>query len=249
MNDGTLNSAAFGVLVEGTSAPDSSLGSSGLTTPLAIYGFGGDDNLFGGTGNDSLFGGAGNDSLRGNAGADLLSGGDGNDTLNGGLGNDSLSGGAGVDTIISYDLATDGSDQINLGTETVTSATLNDVVNVSATGATQIRATFTSANVGNGTGRAAASARNTVTLQAETGTTDDPAGSIGYADDEGITFIAPTGVHRFDVRDAASGDRARRPVHPGHSGHQRQRQLQLCLRPTAWALAVTTSTPAAATTP
>ncbi len=206
VNDGTVSSAAFGTLIEGTLNSDTSLGSASFTTPLAIYGFDGNDNLFGGTGNDSLFGGTGSDSLSGNAGADLLSGGDGNDTLNGGLGNDTLNGGTGVDTVAAYNLATDGSDQINLGTESVTSATLNDVVNVSSTGATQIRVTFTSANVGDGTGvGTSADTANTVTLRAEDGT-GEPAGTTGYADDEGTTFIAPTGT-TFDVRDIGGTQR------------------------------------------
>ena len=163
---------------------------------VAFYGFGENDNLTGG------------------ALADYLDGGNNDDSLTGNAGNDTLVGGTGTDTVLAYDLSTGGADQVNLGTESVTSDTLNDVVNVSSTGAAQIRVTFTSANVGNNTGTgtttdgaltlAAASARNTVTLQAETGTTDELTGSIGYADDEGTTFIAGSGT-TFDVRDAVSG--------------------------------------------
>ena len=164
---------------------------------VAFYGFRGNDNLTGGSLND------------------LLSGGAGDDSLTGGAGNDTLLGGDGIDIVSSYNTRTDGSDEINLGVETITSATLNDVINVSSTDASQIRVTFTSANVGNriGTGTAAdgaltsanANIRNTVTLQGEAGTTDNFLGSTGYADDEGITFLAGSST-TFDVRDAVSGD-------------------------------------------
>ncbi len=212
VSDGTATSAAFGTVVEGTVNGDTALGNSTATTPQAIYGFDGNDSLTGGSGNDTLFGGTGNDSLAGNAGADSLDGGTGNDTFTGGAGNDTLRGIGGTDVVSAYDLATDGSDEINLGSESVTSATLNDVVNVSSTGAAQIRVTFTSANVGSGSGTGTAmdatqtdqSLRNTITLQAETTGMDSVTGSIGYADDEDITFIAGSGA-TFDVRDAVSG--------------------------------------------
>jgi len=77
------------------------------------------------------------------------------------------------------------------------------VVRVAADGASQIRLTFTSANVGNGTGTGtAADAANTVKLQAEDGTTDMLAGTIGNADDEGNTFVAASGI-TFDIRDVS----------------------------------------------
>ena len=164
----------------------------------------------------AFYGFRGNDILTGGTLADYLDGGNNDDSLTGNAGNDTLLGGNGTDTVLAYDLSTGGADQINLGTESVSSELLNDVVNVSSTGATQIRVTFTSANVGNNTGTgtstdgaltlAAASVRNSVTLQAETGATDTPAGSIGYADDEGTTFLAATSGTTFDVRDAVSGD-------------------------------------------
>ena len=99
------------------------------------------------------------------------------------------------DRIAAYNLANDGSDQINLGTGM-------DVVNVSSTGASQIRLTFTSANVGNGTGTGTtADTANTVKMQAE-----DAAGaltgSIGHTDDEGMVFVAAAGT-TFDVRDVS----------------------------------------------
>ncbi|ROH83775.1 hypothetical protein ED236_12265, partial [Pseudomethylobacillus aquaticus] len=213
VSDGSLNSNSAGVLSEGLESADG-VSAETVNFNIAYYGFGGNDIADTGSGNDSLFGGEGNDTLTSNAGADLLSGGNGDDSLTGGTGNDTLSGGAGVDTA-TYNLSTDGSDEINLGVETVSSATQNDVVKLGfpIPAPTEIRVTFTSANVGNGTGVGttvdgsltglAASARNTVTLQVES-FGDEPAGSIGYTDDEGITFEADTGI-TFDVRDAVSG--------------------------------------------
>ncbi|ROH83494.1 hypothetical protein ED236_12295, partial [Pseudomethylobacillus aquaticus] len=213
VNDGSVNSNFVGLLLEGSDATNG-VSAAPADIKIAFYGFGGDDVAVTGSGSDSLFGGEGNDTLTSNAGADLLSGGNGDDSLTGGTGNDTLSGGAGVDTA-TYNLSTDGSDEINLGVETVSSATQNDVVKLGfpIPAATEIRVTFTSANVGNGTGTgttldgsltgAEASARNTVTLQVES-FGDQPAGSIGYTDDEGITFEADTGI-TFDVRDAVSG--------------------------------------------
>lgn len=157
---------------------------------------------------------AGDDILAGTGGDDFLYGGAGNDTINGGLGNDTLLGGSGSDQIGSglagYALDIDGSDQINLGTESVTSELLNDQLYVQADGQ-QIRFTLTAANAGNGMGEGtaidgaltggAAAGRNTVTLQAEDGG-GTPAGSIGYVDDESITFVANNGT--FDIRDAVT---------------------------------------------
>ncbi|WP_420468710.1 tandem-95 repeat protein [Panacagrimonas sp.] len=182
-------------------------------------------DITGGQNADVLIGGSNNDTIRGGSGNDTIDGSTGNDTIDGSTGNDVLFGGSGDDTVSTYNLATDGSDQIDLGTETSSSIlpeiitnnrirSGNDVVNVSSTDATQIRVTLTSANAGDGTGTgttadgaltgANANTRNTVSLQAETGSTDNPAGNVGYADDEGISFIAPTGT-TFDVRDAISG--------------------------------------------
>ena len=78
VNDGTVTSANFGYLSEGTSGDDT-LGFPSETLPWALYGFGGNDNIRGGFGNDTLFGGDGNDSLQGNGGVDLFTGGAGAD--------------------------------------------------------------------------------------------------------------------------------------------------------------------------
>ena len=215
VNDGTVSSAAFGTLILDNDFSNT-LGTSSETLPQVIYGFEGVDTIIGGSGNDSLFGGIATDSISGGAGNDQLFGGAGNDTLNGGLGDDSLNGGSGVDTVTAYNLGSDGSDQINLGTEAALSRQeAADLVNLAAVnGVLQIRVTLTSDNVGDGIGAgtlvdgslsgAGASARNTVTLQLESPQDNNPNGPIGYADDEGIRFLAPTGT-TFDVRDAVSG--------------------------------------------
>ena len=193
---GAVRGQLFNRVVLGTNGDDIDNGTAG------------NDYVNGGMGNDVFDGGTGNDFLVGGAGTDALTGGAGNDSFIGGAGNDTITGGLDVDTVVAYNLATDGSDEINLGTETVTSAALNDVVNVTSTGAAQIRVTFTSANVGNGTGTGTASdTANTVNLSAEDAL-GDLTGSAGYADDEGITFVAATGT-TFDVRDisgTARGD-------------------------------------------
>ena len=191
VSDGVLSTPFANVYVGNglTNNIASTAGAFNAALPLALYGFGGTDNLSGGAMADYLDGGADNDILAGNAG------------------NDTLVGGSGTDTVNSYDLSTGGSDQINLGVETVTTSALNDVVNLSATGASQIRVTFTSTNVGNGTGAGtSADTANTVTLRAETTGMDSVTGSTGYADDEGITFIAASGT-TFDVRDISGTER------------------------------------------
>ncbi|RZS39618.1 Ca2+-binding RTX toxin-like protein, partial [Limnobacter thiooxidans] len=157
--------------------------------------------------------GAGDDDVRGTSGNDFLVGGSGDDTLKASAGDDSYIGGLGDDTIkdradgddvvVAYNLATDGSDYVELGVG-------DDVVNLSATGATQIRLTFTSGEVGNGNAFDANTQTNqdgglAVRAQAE----DSKGGlnaesGIGRFDDEGITFKAATGV-TFDVRDLVSG--------------------------------------------
>jgi serralysin len=151
---------AFANLYVGTANADDQTNTPTIfasTLPTAMYGLAGDDKLTGGTQSDYLEGGNGNDLLTGGAGSDTLIGGTGNDSYIGGSGNDNIEGGlasndTGMDVVLSYDLATDGSDQINLGTETITSASTNDVVQISATGATQIRVTLDTRKVGNGDG-------------------------------------------------------------------------------------------------
>ncbi|WP_335645513.1 hypothetical protein [Methylobacterium durans] len=98
-------------------------------------------------------------------------------------------------------MSTDGSDTTNLGAG-------DDVVNVSAAAAGQVRLSFTSAEVGNGNPNDGGTLANqdgglAVRLQAE-----DPAGiltgAVSRFDDEGVTFVAAAGI-TFDVRDLVSG--------------------------------------------
>jgi hypothetical protein len=111
-----------GVVVTGTSANDTRVGSAGTDLMFGLQGddllrgVGGADCLTGGSGNDRLFAGsgsdfafgssgndriageAGNDELYGNAGADRITGGAGRDLLDGGTGADRLSDSAGRDS-------------------------------------------------------------------------------------------------------------------------------------------------------
>jgi Ca2+-binding RTX toxin-like protein len=65
----------------------------------AIFGHGGNDELYGGNGNDFINGGTGNDKLYGGTGNDVILGETGNDQAYGGSGNDTINGGAGNDTL------------------------------------------------------------------------------------------------------------------------------------------------------
>jgi len=154
-----------------------------------------------GMGNDRLIGGTANDFLVGGGGDDILNGAAGNDSFIGGGGNDTVFGGLGDDTAI-FNVSTDGVDMINLGLGA-------DTVNVAAAaGVAQVRLTFTSAEVGNGSGFDANTLANqdggyAVRIQAE-----DSAGAltggVSRADDEGISFVS-SGAATFDVRDLVSG--------------------------------------------
>jgi Ca2+-binding RTX toxin-like protein len=153
----------------------------------------------GGQGADTVTGGSAADFLVGGAGDDSLSGGLGDDSFIGGGGNDVVIGGQGADTAI-LNVSTDGADRINLGAG-------SDVVNVNANAPTNVRLTFTSSEVGNGSTQDAGSQANqdgglAVRLQAETG--GAPAGALTRVDDEGVSFVAGAGV-TFDVRDLVSG--------------------------------------------
>ncbi|MFC5081591.1 calcium-binding protein [Microvirga arabica] len=101
------------------------------------------DTLYGGSDDDYLDGGSGHDRLFGESGDDYLVGGSGNDELSGGSGHDHLFGGTGNDRA-SFNVSSGGSDIVNLGTG-------SDTVSVTASSARQVRLTFTSAEVGNGT--------------------------------------------------------------------------------------------------
>ncbi len=145
-------------------------------------------------------GGQGDDDILGSTANDFLVGGAGDDILTGDLGDDSLLGGAG-DDIAYLDASLDGSDTIDLGDG-------NDAVAVSRQTAGQVRLTFTSAEVGNGSANDGGTLANqdgglAVRIQAENdaGELD---GDVSRADDEGITFFADEGV-TFDVRDLVSG--------------------------------------------
>ena len=151
----------------------------------------GDDNITGEDGNDFLVGGAGNDTL---------SGGLGDDSFIGGGGNDSVAGGSGSNTAI-FNVTTDGADSVDLGAGT-------DTVIANATVPTQIRLTFTSAEVGNGNALDSNTMANqdgglAVRLQAED-SMGNLTGGISRLDDEGINFEAGSGV-TFDVRDLVAG--------------------------------------------
>ena len=156
------------------------------------------DFLVGGAGDDALSGGLGNDEFLGGAGNDSINGGEGDDIITGGLGDDSILGGNGIDTA-NINLATDGADAINLGAG-------NDVMQVS--GAGQIRLTFTSSEVGNGSANDSNTLANqdgglAVRMQAEDGA-DGLTGPVSRVDDEGVTFVAAAGT-TFDVRDLPTG--------------------------------------------
>ncbi|HEY0112624.1 MAG TPA: hypothetical protein VGB59_05660, partial [Allosphingosinicella sp.] len=113
-------------------APIATEGAEGLAG--AVYGLGGNDEIFtnafsglvdGGGGNDlinarastgsaPLLGGAGDDRILGGAGGEILSGGPGDDRLSGGSGADTLDGGEGTDTVDSSQETGGGDVQVNL---------------------------------------------------------------------------------------------------------------------------------------
>ena len=85
----------------------------------------------------------------------------------------------------------------------------DDVVQVSGDKNSQVRLSFTSAEVGNGNPRDSNSMMNqdgglAVRLQAEDGV-DTPTGPVSRFDDEGINFVSATKGLTFDVRDLPSG--------------------------------------------
>jgi Ca2+-binding RTX toxin-like protein len=194
-------------VLRGTGADDNLNGGGGRDD---LSGRAGDDYLNGGSGRDVLSGGSGddyldggrdNDRLFGHSGEDHLFGGSGSDELTGGSGHDHLYGGSGNDRAF-FNVSTDGSDSVNLGAG-------SDIVSVSAATSRQIRLTFTSAEVGNGTATDAGTMTNqdgglAVRLQSET-SVGDLTGEISRFDDEGITFVAARPGLTFDVRDLVSG--------------------------------------------
>ena len=135
-------------IIEGNSRDDRLNGGRGNDSIFgrdgddSLFGRGGNDSLFGEDDDDQLFGGDGDDSLDGGENNDELNGEDGNDSLTGGLSNDVINGGDGDDVAFT-DLSIDGADTVDLGAG-------SDAVIVSASNSTQIRLTFTSSEVGNG---------------------------------------------------------------------------------------------------
>ena len=144
--------------------------------------------------------GQGNDTILGGSANDFLVGGAGNDRLQGNTGEDGLLGGGGDDTAV-LNVSTDGADTIDL-------AAGSDRVEVSRSTAGQVRLSFTSAEVGNGSPNDGGTLTNqdgglAVRVQSENGS-DGLTGPVSRVDDEGITFVAGSGV-TFDVRDLVSG--------------------------------------------
>jgi Ca2+-binding RTX toxin-like protein len=88
-----------------------------------------------------ITGTSGNDTLLGTPDNDRIDALEGNDTIFGFGGNDTIFGRAGVDTV-GFNVSSDGADTVDLGAD-------NDFVAVGAAASSQIRLTFTSAEVGN----------------------------------------------------------------------------------------------------
>jgi Ca2+-binding RTX toxin-like protein len=189
---GVQRGAFFDTVELGTRSADI-INESGSRESYYINAGMGDDRVTGGRADDFLVGGAGNDTLSGR---------EGDDSFIGGGGNDQIIGGAGDDTAI-FTVATDGADKVDLGTGF-------DTVNVAAPAAAgQVRLTFTSAEVGNGSATDSNTMPNqdgdlAVRLQAEDGA-GNLAGLVSRTDDEGISFVSTTPGVTFDVRDLVSG--------------------------------------------
>jgi Ca2+-binding RTX toxin-like protein len=101
---GTVQSAAESLLVNGNAGNDTINAGTGLAglTALTIDGGAGDDTINGGDGNDRLIGGDGNDFIDGNKGADVAFMGAGDDTFkwDPGDGSDTIEGQDGFDTML-----------------------------------------------------------------------------------------------------------------------------------------------------
>jgi Ca2+-binding RTX toxin-like protein len=190
---GAQRGEAFEVVSLGSSATDM-MTATQPSRPYYFNGGGGDDTILGADGADFLYGGLGRDRL---------AGGKGDNSYIGGLDDDVIVGEDGVDTIASFNISTDGADNVQLGGG-------QDIVNVSASNATNVRLSFISGAVGNGDPNEAqvtappsgVDGGLAVRLQAETNGT--PGGSLSRFDDEGVTFVGGAGV-TFDVRDFVSG--------------------------------------------
>ena len=140
----------------------------------------------------------GDDFLNGTDGDDLILAFAGNDTILGNGGTDVILGDAGDDAAF-LNVSTEGADRMELGGGA-------DRVTITAAGAGQVRLTFRSAQVGDGsTQEGTAPDTLAVRVQGEDGA-DNPTGSLSRTDDEGITFVAGEGLS-FDVRDLDTGAR------------------------------------------
>ena len=139
---GAARGDQFEVVRLGTNGNDNLDAAQQPNRPYYINAGMGNDTVTGGNRNDFLVGGAGDDSIQGGLGNDTLLGGGEDDVLQGGGGDDTLQGGDGNDTAI-FNVSTDETDTVNLGEG-------SDVVTLSAAAAGQIRLSFVSAQVGNG---------------------------------------------------------------------------------------------------
>ena len=113
--------------------------------------------------------------------------------------NDAAKFGPGADDMFSFDLATGATMDLGGG---------DDTVSAMADAVTQVRLTFTSAEVGNGFANDSNTMANqdgglAVRMQAEDGA-DGLVGPVSRFDDEGVTFESD-GSYTFDVRDLVSG--------------------------------------------
>jgi Ca2+-binding RTX toxin-like protein len=152
--------------------------------------------------NDTLTGSAGPDQIDGRGGDDVLRGGDFQDVLIGGAGNDIVFGEGGTDTFL-VNAATDGADAVDLG------GGGRDEVVVSSAGGGQVRLTFTSSAVGNGsvvdpTSTPPQDGGLAVRFQLED-SGGGLTGPVSRYEDEDILFTATTPGLTFDVRDLVSG--------------------------------------------
>lgn len=129
----TVNISLFGREIVQTADEDSDLiagtdGDDTIDTGLGqdiAYGGAGDDTIDGGRETDVLYGGSGDDVIAGNSGDDLIRGGTGDDLIKAGAGNDivvdrdgndTVRGGSENDIVDVRDLASDGADEVTLGT-------------------------------------------------------------------------------------------------------------------------------------
>ena len=137
------------ILINAFDSNDTVTVDSVVTTPVQVYGGGGNDSIVGGSGNDTITGGVGDDTIIGGEGNDELIGVSGDDTLIGEGGNDVMflvpgsdktvieQPGDGIDTLnfsrvtsgngISLDLAIDGDVTTQTGTPQVVDAANNTV--------------------------------------------------------------------------------------------------------------------------